>query len=99
MDRPDWLLAALLKLLCALPVGLQSSSHCNFNLAELCRKNGTGVIAVQVEIVALVVLLHQCEDYVGDLPKILVDQLCLQVSRLTLTQHIHLDAPWAWLTL
>ena len=83
----------------SLLVGLQSSSHCNFNLAELCRKMGTGVLAVHVEIVALVVLLHQCEDYTGGLPKISVDQLCLQVSRLTLTQHIHLDAPWVRLTL
>ena len=111
MDRPDWLLAALLSC-CgqSLPVGLQCSSHCDSNLAQLCCKKGTGVIAVHVEIVALVMkLLHQCEDYTGGLSKIFsVDQLCLtpivdtstlQVSRRALTQHIRLDAQWVWLTL
>ena len=94
----------------SLPVGLQSSSHCDANLGELRCKRGTGVVAVQVKIIALVMeLLYQCNKYTGCLAKIFsVDQLCLspiinvctlQVPRLTLTQHVCLDAPRVRFTL
>ena len=109
-DCPNWLFTALPDC-CgySLPVGLQSSCHCDANLGELRCKCGTGVVVVHIKIIALdMELLNQCKKYTGCLAKISVDQLCLlpiinartlQVPWLTLTQHVHLDAPRVRFTL